>query len=173
MVIDKIAYTLDRSSRKIAGAFAAVSIISLIMMMLYVVSDVFMRFFFGAPFKGSYEGVQIFMSIVFPYGIAWTQKEKGHVAVNIIISRFSMGIQRFVEIAIYAVYFVTVVTLIWRILIRAREVVVNNETTYGAVAPFERLSLGPFYYLLAVAFIPLAVVVLSDLFNALKQGREQ
>ena len=76
------------------------------------------------------------MSIVFPYGIAWTQKEKGHVAVNIIISRFSIGTQRFFERAIYSVYFITVVILIWRILMRAREVVVNNETTYGAVAPF-------------------------------------
>lgn len=173
MWLNKVARTLDRGSRTIAAAFAAIAIACLVVMMFYVVFDVFLRYFFNMPLKGSYEGAQIMMTIIFSTGIAWTQKEKGHVAVEIVLSKFSKINQLRIERVIYSLYFVTVVILIWRVFIRAGEVGISNEGTYGVVAPFERISLAPFHYMLAAAFIPLAVVVLSDLFNSLTREMEK
>ena len=170
MWLTKAAHSLDRIGRLIAGISAAMAIACLLIMMLYVVADVFMRFVFNAPFKGSFEGVMVLMCFAFTFGLAWTQREKGHVAVTLLVSRLGERVQLFVERMIYAVYFITVLIIIWRATIRAHEAALANFLSRGEIAPFGKIPFSPFYYAAAMAFIPLAFVVLADLFNSLAKG---
>ena len=62
-------------------------------MMLLVTTDVLLRYFLNQPIKGTFELVEFMMAVVVCLGIAYTGVRKGHVAVDVVVSRFSPRVQ--------------------------------------------------------------------------------
>jgi len=77
----------------VAGAF-------LVGAMLIVVTSVTARSLLNIGIIGSSEVMELMMAIVVAFALAYTALRKGHVKVDIIVSRFSVRIRAIVSIAI-------------------------------------------------------------------------
>jgi len=77
------------------SGFAAVS--SLILMMLLTCADVFGRYVLALPIRGAFEGTTYLQAIVVLLAVALTQAKGGHVSVEILSSRFPIGLKRWVD----------------------------------------------------------------------------
>lgn len=74
-----------------------VSAASVAIMMLLTCSDVILRFF-RHPIPGTYEVVGFLGAVVISFSLAKTSLERGHIAVDFLVSKFSAGIQTAVDI---------------------------------------------------------------------------
>lgn len=61
----------------------------IVMMMLFITVDVFLRYFFNSPLLGSYEITQFMLTLVVFFGLAHTQKRKGHLFIDLFLDKFS------------------------------------------------------------------------------------
>ena len=78
------AHLLDKTVYSISRVFNTIGITMLLLMMLLVAVDVCLRYIFNSPIEGVYEAVEFMMAVVFCYSIAYTQRNKGHVSVNLV-----------------------------------------------------------------------------------------
>lgn len=76
-------HKLDKNLHKLETFFAIASGALVIVVMLLIVSDVFLRYFFNSPLPGTLELVQfLFVGVVF-LGVAYVQAIKGHIFIEI------------------------------------------------------------------------------------------
>jgi len=90
-----------------------ISSISLVMMMLVVVVHVIGRNFFSSPLYGGVEVISLSGVVLISFALSYTQLQKAHIAVEVLVSRLPKSLQ--VPIAIFGmtVNLVTVSLLIW------------------------------------------------------------
>jgi TRAP-type C4-dicarboxylate transport system permease small subunit len=62
-------------------------------MMFLTATDVILRYLFNRPVSGAYELIEYMMAIVVPFGIAYCAYQRGHVAVDLLVVRFSKRLQ--------------------------------------------------------------------------------
>lgn len=68
---------------KIENFFSLIAGATLFFMMLFISTDVFLRFFFNSPIQGTLEITgEYLMVIVVYFGVGYTLKEDGHVSVD-------------------------------------------------------------------------------------------
>jgi TRAP-type C4-dicarboxylate transport system permease small subunit len=65
----------------------------LFLMMLLTAMDVLLRYIFNRPITGSYEITEYMMAIVVSSALAYCAVVKGHVVVDLVISRFPSRVQ--------------------------------------------------------------------------------
>ncbi|WP_077212149.1 TRAP transporter small permease [Bacillus dakarensis] len=63
----------------------------LFMMMLLVTADVTGRYFFNKPIAGQIEITEMFMVLSIYLGMAYTQREKGHVGMDLFVNKVLRG----------------------------------------------------------------------------------
>jgi len=76
--------TLYRSVRYVAGISASICIF---LMVCTIVPDSIGRYFFSRPLYGTLELNMLLMSAIVFLSLAWTQSQRGHVRVEILISK--------------------------------------------------------------------------------------
>lgn len=81
-VLSKITNIVNKASL----ATGVITIICLISMAGLICADVFMRLAFSSPIKGSYETLQLLLLTAIFCGMAYTQCEKGHVHVLVVVT---------------------------------------------------------------------------------------
>lgn len=59
----------------------------LLLMTLLTTADVMLRYFFNRPIPGAYELVQFMMVILVSFSLAYCFIQKGHISVDVVISR--------------------------------------------------------------------------------------
>ena len=92
----------------------AVSMFTLIPMMLLTTADVIGRTLFARPVSGAVELSQYMLAVVILLGLAYTQQAKGHPRVNLLVSKLPSLAQRVVEIIITMLCLFIVFILIWQ-----------------------------------------------------------
>ncbi len=60
----------------------------LLFMMFLTVGDVIARYFFNKPVPGTFELTNLMLPLLVFFGLAYTQVRKGHISIDIVISRF-------------------------------------------------------------------------------------
>lgn len=104
----------NRWDRKVYLSAVSVSRIGaglLLGMMILIVTDVFLRFFFDNPVQGTFELVEILMGAVVSLSIAYCGYKGGHVAVEIITEHMkdrSRSVIELIHSLISAAFFVVV-----------------------------------------------------------------
>lgn len=81
-VLSKITDLVNKMSLFI-GCF---SVVSLIAMTVIICADVFMRLVFQSPIKWAYETLQLILLVAIFCGMAYTQCQKGHVHVLVVVT---------------------------------------------------------------------------------------
>jgi TRAP-type C4-dicarboxylate transport system permease small subunit len=94
--------SLYRAVRYSAGIAASCCIF---VMVCTIVPDSIGRFFFSKPLHGTLELNMLLMSAIVFLGLAWTQSERGHVRVEVLISRTNPNVRSALNIICWAIAF--------------------------------------------------------------------
>ncbi len=134
----------------------------LIAMMLLTVVDVILRFFFNNPVMGTFELIQFMMAVLISFGISYTAVEKGHVGVDIVVSRLRQK-PRIIIGCITQLLGLGLFTLItWQAAVQARTLWESGATTSVLLIP-----VFPFVYLFSFGCAMLCLVLLGNFIDSL------
>ncbi|MEW6080059.1 MAG: TRAP transporter small permease [Thermodesulfobacteriota bacterium] len=136
-----------------ANWLAAAAIVA---MMLVTVTDVTLRFF-RCPVPGTYDVVGLLGALTISLSLGFTSVQKGHIAVDFLVSRFSATAQRRIHAVnslIAAVFFAVVAweSGVYAISLKAA----------GEVSPTLKLPVYPFVLGVAAGCVLLCCVLLAD-----------
>lgn len=164
------AHLLDRMVYGISRVFNIIGVTILMMMMFLIAVDVCLRYIFNAPIEGAYESVEFMMAVVFCYGIAYTQRHKGHVAVNLVITRLSDRNQAIMSSMVSLISFAVFALMTWQSFLKAGEVMHAGETSIGGIGPFGQIAVFPFMYITSAACVAFCLELLVDFFVSITKS---
>ena len=148
-ILEKLSY----GSKLLSYAGAAV----LFLLMLLTTADVAGRYLFNAPILGVFEITEFMMVCLVFCALAYTQRKKGHVAVDIFVDQIPPKSRRWVDILNYLISFLVLLLMTWKSLERGFEVMANNETS-GTL----QIPVYPFVFVVAVGCAALSLEFLKD-----------
>lgn len=155
----------NRIIQRITGGGAWAAGVFLVASMLLVVTSVACRAFFNIGVVGTYELLQLMMGVVIAFALVYTALRKGHVVVNIVISRFSLktgaiiGIaMAFLSLAIWGITSGAVAEYIYEV--RLTELSETLEVPYL-----------PFRAVFVLGLLLLALSYISDIYDGIRKVR--
>jgi TRAP-type C4-dicarboxylate transport system permease small subunit len=148
-LLRKIAEKLSYSFNWVAGA-------GLVAIMLLTCSDVILRFF-GRPIPGTFEIVGFLGAFVAAFAIAYTQVLRGHVAIDYLIDRMPHHKREIMRGFIYLVSAGFFSLLAWQSFLYGVSLSLSGE-----VSPTEKIPLSPFVYGIALACLPMILLLLAN-----------
>jgi TRAP-type C4-dicarboxylate transport system permease small subunit len=134
------------------------------MMMLLITMDVFLRYSFNRPVKGSFELVEFMMAVVICLGMAYTGVQKGHVAVELLVSRFSPRVQALIDSFNWLVSMGLFLLISWKAVAQARVVGVS-----GLASSVLHVPVFPFLLVLAFGSGFLCLVFLVNFIDSVSR----
>ncbi len=140
-----------------AGAFV------LFAMMLLTTCDVIGRYIFNAPILGTFELTEFMLACLVFFSLAYAQSQKGHIAVDIFVSRFPETIQAVIEIFNYLVTLFILTLITWMSIARGFELKTVNEVS-GTL----QIPVYPFVFVVALGSAAMGLETLINLIAKLK-----
>jgi len=134
------------------------------MMMLLITMDVFLRYSFNRPVKGSFELVEFMMAVVICLGMAYTGVQKGHVAVELVVSRFSPRVQALIDSFNWLVSMGLFLLISWKAVAQARVVGLS-----GLASSVLHVPVFPFLLVLAFGSGFLCLVFLVNFIDSVSR----
>ncbi len=147
---------LDKISRRISDIFLWVAGAFMIAMILMTCANIIFRLL-GTPIKGTFELMGYFGAVATAFALGHTQIKKSHIAVDILVNRFSTGIRRILNGINHMICFLFFGIAGWQV---ARWAATLRET--GEVTETLRIIYYPFTYGVAIGCFLIALVLLVD-----------
>lgn len=94
-------------------AMSVVAMAVLCLMMVLTTIDVMGRYLFDKPVQGTFELTEIMLATIVFCSLAFCQFSKGHISVDIVVSRFSKKSQKTIEMLNYIVTLVVLGLIAW------------------------------------------------------------
>lgn len=91
----------------------AIAMLALSLMAVIVTGDVILRYVFNAPSKWVVEISGYLLVVIVMMGLAYTQKERGHISVDIITSRLPKAVRPWVDLVTLVMGFALTIILIY------------------------------------------------------------
>lgn len=85
----------------------------IVILALLTITDVVLRFFFNAPFPGTLEYSEMILVVIVWMGFAYTDVVKGHISVELMVSRLSARKQIYFDILASLAGLIVMAILIW------------------------------------------------------------
>ena len=102
-----------------------VSSASLLIMMLLVTANVILRSFFSAPLLGTVELVGMTGVFMISFALPYTEAEREHLTISIMVSRLPKRLQSIFSIAGLFISMLVVVMVFWAVILQFLEAVVT------------------------------------------------
>ncbi len=159
-VIEKISERLNRIMIVIAGVF-------LTAMVVLTCGNIISRLVW-VPIRGTFELMGFFGAITTSFALGYTQIKKGHIAVDVLITKFSTRTLRVLSVINASGCMIFFIIVGWQISEKAGVLKQSGEIT-------ETLGIiyYPFTYGVAVGCMVLALVFFVDLLNCLFPKAEE
>jgi TRAP-type C4-dicarboxylate transport system permease small subunit len=164
MVIAKIANFLEKIIYPLIKVVHKIGLIILLLMMFLTIVDVAGRKFFSAPITGSYELTEFMLALLIFSSVAYTQIQKGHIAMEALVSRFSPRTQGIVDSIVYFVSMILALLLTWQLFAHAKRLRLGDNVT-GVL----HLPIHPFVIATAIGTLFYFFVLLVDFFKSLQR----
>ena len=158
-VLDRVTRFLNRVLVWIAGCFLA-SVI------LLTCANVFLRLVW-APVRGTFELIGYLGAVAMAFALGSTQIGRGHIAVDVLVLRFSVRTRKILNGINCLVCMVFFAIVTWQISKYATTLWKTGEITETL-----RIIYYPFTYGVALGCAALSLVFLTDFFKSLFQNRE-
>jgi len=158
-LLDKINFYLNRLLTFTGGFF-------LVVMVLLTCANIFSRNVW-IPIKGTFELMGYCGAIVTAFALGVTQVNRGHIAVDVLINRFSARTKKFLQAFNNGICSVFFGIAAWQIAVKATTLMETGEVTETL-----RIIYYPFTYAVAFGCLVLALVMLTDLLKIFFPGRE-
>jgi TRAP-type transport system small permease protein len=164
-MLDRIEVWFERVLRYLAYAGGVV----LIGLMLLVVYEVFMRYFYGRPFRGGYEMTELIMATIVAFGLPYAAISKGHVAVDILGRWLDRPSLRWLNFLVHLAGAMLLAFVAWRSGLHA-----FSGLRFGDATNMMRIPKFPFQFAIATSAGLFALVLLLDAAKALRpQARSE
>jgi TRAP-type C4-dicarboxylate transport system permease small subunit len=145
-------------AKKITQVLIAIGAAMLALMMFLTAMDVGLRYAFNRPLAGAFELAGYMMAILVPFCIVYCAQQKGHVAVDIIMKRFSKKTGNVVDILTTFITLIFVIIIAWQNVIYFFEVKGSGLTSSVLLIPTY-----PFIAPIAIGFGAFALILLVHL----------
>ena len=129
-------------------ALGTLSAVLIMLIMFLSSADVTSRYLLGAPIKGAYELNEIFFLSAALLGVAYAQKYKAHVNVELLVSHLPKRIAVSVETCMLFVALVTYAIVVWMSSLEFLNSWTTNEFRWGLIA----IPLWPARLMVALGF---------------------
>ncbi|MCF8063310.1 MAG: TRAP transporter small permease [Deltaproteobacteria bacterium] len=146
---------------RISSALAYLGSLSLFGMMCITTVDVIGRYMFNAPIVGAFELTQFLVLILIFSFLPYTQSQKGHVSVDLLISVLPGGLRRFINIFNHTICVLLLGIITWMGLMRALEMLEYGEETANLGIPYY-----PFVIYLVIGCLAMCIEYIRDLMAA-------
>ena len=154
---------LERGLRLLAYAGGLV----LFGLMLLVIYEINMRYFYGRPFRGGYELTELAMSLIVALGLPYTAIKGGHVSMDILARWLDAPSMRWLTVAIHLFGAVALAIVSWRAFVYA-----GAGMQYGDMTNMMRVPKYPFQFAVATSVGLFALVLLLHAIKALNGPAE-
>jgi len=158
MWIRKSAHSAETIINQISRVVGAIAVVFLVAMMLLTVADVFLRYVFSAPIKGSLELTEFCMVVAGFLGLAWCAVKRGHVKVDLIVSHLPPRAQGITDTITMLLAMTVVPLMAWRAFAQARYILVENF-----VSPSLNIPEFPFYLVVGIGYVLIFFVIITVL----------
>ena len=157
--VERIINVLNRWLSWVAGGF-------LVAMMLLTVANMFLRAIPGcSPFVGTSEAVCFLAALVAAFALGYTQLEKGHTRVDILMSRFPPRAQSIIDSSMFLIGMGLFGVATWRLVLLA-----NRYWELGSLSETMYIIFFPLIYAVALSCALLCLVLLLDFLKSLAQA---
>ena len=148
-----------RSVHWIIVMLGRISAVLILFIMIVTVVDVVLRYIFKAPLKGAYEFSEIFfLSSVF-LGTAYTQLCRGHVKVDLLVSRLSSKVNLILEICMLLIALPICGLLTWQGAEAFLKSFSTGEYRWGLM----KMPLWPARLMIPVGVCALCLMIIGEL----------
>lgn len=158
-LLEKISQILNRLLLLIGGIF-------LVGMIVLTCANIFSRMVW-VPVRGTFELMGYFGAVVTAFALGYTQMQKGHIAVDVVVNTFSKKTKKIVQVINYMTCSIFFILAAWQIFIKATTLLKTGEVTETL-----RIIYYPFTYAVALGCVVLALVLFTDLLKLLGSERE-
>jgi len=159
VVLDKISNFLNQALLWVAGLF-------LLAMITITGANIVIRLFW-TPIRGTFELMGYFGAIVTALALGYTQIKRGHIAVDIVVLRFSEKTQRILHAVNHLVCMAFFSIVTWQVFKYASTL---RET--GEVTETLQIIYYPFTYAVALGCLILAFTFLVDFLKSIIETQE-
>ena len=141
-----------------------VSVAGVIVMVAVTCADVLGAKLFLLPVPGSTEIISLAQVATIVFAIAATQRHKGHISVEMFYAKMPLRTQALTRVVTSCLGLILFFTLLYQGIQLGNAFLEASEVTATVQIPFY-----PFAYAFALAMIPVALMLLLDLIDALKE----
>ena len=138
----------------------------LILMIILTCANIFLRLVW-TPIKGTFELMGFFGAVVTAFALGYTQMEKGHIAIDIIVSQFPTRIKTILDTINHLACMIFFGIAGWQLTRWG-----TNLMKTGEVTETLRIIFYPFTYGVALGCYVLALVMLVQALEAITQKQE-
>jgi TRAP-type C4-dicarboxylate transport system permease small subunit len=135
-------------------------------MMGLTCADIVLRLF-RHPILGTYEVAGFLGAVVASFAMAQTAIERGHVAVQVIVARFSPRVQEVIYVITHLLSLLLFALLAWECIRYG-----NDLRTSGEVSMTLQLPFFPVLYGIALSAAIVCLVLLVDILQVMARGAE-
>ena len=141
-----------------------VASVVLSLLILLIVSDVVLRYFFEKGIQGSYELTEFMFGLIVFFGLAYTQVKGRHINVDFIASRFPKRVQLIFNVVKHVILSSLLALMCWQTISRAVTSWQRHEVS-GVLG----IPIGPFILAAGAGILVFLLTILLDLFRTLKE----
>jgi TRAP-type C4-dicarboxylate transport system permease small subunit len=163
-----MAQSFERIVNRACKGLNVVATALLFLLMIQGAADVIARYFFNAPIIGTMERGQVLMALMVFFGWGYTQIQKGHVTVELFITRFpprARAITNFITTVLSLILFVLIV---WQGTVAAIDTHKAGELIYVIHWP-----LAPFQLVVPLGAFFLCLILILELVKSISRGKER
>jgi TRAP-type C4-dicarboxylate transport system permease small subunit len=132
-------------------------------MMLLTTCDVIGRYVFNSPITGAYEITEVMMVTVIFLFIGYTQAEKGHISIDLVIRLLPKKVRTTIDIITHLLSLFIIILIAWMNILRCLELMRRNEVTAILYIP-----VSPFVLILAIGCLVYAIELIKNIYNLVK-----
>ena len=158
----------EKFNRRLSGWFEWIGLAALLVMMLITCIDVIGAKVFKSPILGALDIVQLCQIVAIGFAVSMALIVGRHIQVEFFFDLLPRRVQAVISPIILLIVFVFFIVIIWQIGVLGYSFQTSGEYTATAYIP-----LYPFAYGVALAFIPVCLVLLVEFLKSLKQKVEK
>ena len=170
MKIDSVEKWVERVASLPNRGLHWVAMVVLLLLMFLTVGDVVGRYLVGfipglGPIPGSFELTEFMLAVIVLTAIGHTQMKRGHISIDILVSRFSPRVQAIMNAVTDFVTLAMFALVTWRTIKYAQLLYESND-----VSGVLRLPVYPFLVVAAIGTFMFCLAMLSTFLRSLKKA---
>jgi TRAP-type transport system small permease protein len=161
----RVVNVMEKGLAPLANVVGIIGAIVIGFMMLLTVIDVIGRHLFNAPLIGSMDLTMFMMVIVVFFSIAHCEFGKGHITIDLVVSKLPRRVQAIINSIMYSLFLLLFAWVSYQFYLRAFEVLGNN-----IVSATLEIPVAPFYFVAFFGCILLTLLVLMNLLSFMAEA---